>query len=41
MAVMAWIESEVARAIKRGAEHLEWVTPSGFHCYTETEQETC
>lgn len=30
MAVMSWIESEVAKAIKRGATHLEWVTPSGF-----------
>jgi DNA-directed RNA polymerase len=30
MAVMKWIETEVAAAIKRGAEHLEWVTPSGF-----------
>ena len=30
MAVMAWIEKEVAKAIKRGAEHIEWVTPSGF-----------
>jgi DNA-directed RNA polymerase len=30
MAVMKWIEREVAAAIKRGADHLEWVTPSGF-----------
>mgnify|MGYP003136739539 CR=1 FL=1 len=30
MAVMKWIEDEVAKAIKRGATHLEWVTPSGF-----------
>jgi DNA-directed RNA polymerase len=30
MAVMKWIEQEVAAAIKRGADHLEWVTPSGF-----------
>jgi DNA-directed RNA polymerase len=30
MAVMKWIEKEVAAAIKRGADHLEWVTPSGF-----------
>jgi DNA-directed RNA polymerase len=30
MAVMSWIESEVSNAIKNGAEHLEWVTPSGF-----------
>jgi DNA-directed RNA polymerase len=30
MKVMKWIEKEVAAAVKRGAEHLEWVTPSGF-----------
>jgi len=30
MAVMKWIETEVAKAIKRGATHLEWTTPSGF-----------
>ncbi len=30
MKVMAWIESEVAKAIKKGATHLEWCTPSGF-----------
>jgi DNA-directed RNA polymerase len=30
MAVMSWIEKEVAAAIDRGATHLEWVTPSGF-----------
>ena len=30
MAVMKWIETEVAKAIKRGATHLEWETPSGF-----------
>ena len=30
MAVMKWIESEVAQAIKGGREFLEWVTPSGF-----------
>ena len=30
MAVMKWIETEVAKAIKRGAKHLEWTTPSGF-----------
>ena len=28
--VMKWIEDEVSKAIKRGADHLEWVTPSGF-----------
>jgi DNA-directed RNA polymerase len=30
MSVMKWIETEVSKAIKRGATHLEWVTPSGF-----------
>jgi DNA-directed RNA polymerase len=30
MSVMKWIETEVARRIKAGAEVLEWVTPSGF-----------
>ena len=30
MAAMKWIEVEVAKAIKRGATELEWVTPSGF-----------
>ena len=30
MAVMKWIEKEVAQAIKSGKEFLEWVTPSGF-----------
>jgi len=30
MAAMAWIESEVAKAIKRGETELRWVTPSGF-----------
>ena len=30
MSVMKWIENEVSKAIKRGAEELEWVTPSGF-----------
>lgn len=30
MAAMTWIESEVAKAIKRGDKHIEWVTPSGF-----------
>ena len=30
MAAMKWIESEVAKAIKRGATELKWVTPSGF-----------
>jgi DNA-directed RNA polymerase len=30
MAVMRWIEAEVAAAIKRGATELTWTTPSGF-----------
>jgi len=30
MAVMSWIETEVANAIKAGKEFLEWTTPSGF-----------
>tara|TARA_B100000035_G_scaffold109851_1_gene93244 strand:+ start:164 stop:2500 length:2337 start_codon:yes stop_codon:yes gene_type:complete len=30
MAAMKWIEFEVAKAIKRGATELQWVTPSGF-----------
>ena len=30
MAVMSWIESEVAKAIDRGKTELTWVTPSGF-----------
>jgi DNA-directed RNA polymerase len=30
MKVMKWIEQEVGAAIKRGATHLEWITPSGF-----------
>lgn len=30
MAVMKWIETEVAAAIKRGADKLSWKTPSGF-----------
>ena len=30
MAVMSWIESEVAKAIDRGKSELTWTTPSGF-----------
>jgi DNA-directed RNA polymerase len=30
MAVMKWIEQEVAKAIDRGATSLTWMTPSGF-----------
>jgi len=30
MAVMKWIETEVANAIKNGATYLRWITPSGF-----------
>ncbi len=30
MRVMKWIEKEVAAAIDRGEQQIEWVTPSGF-----------
>jgi len=30
MQVMKWIESEVAAAIDRGAQEIQWTTPSGF-----------
>ena len=30
MAVMRWIEKEVAKTIKRGVDKILWVTPSGF-----------
>ena len=30
MKAMRWIETEVANAIKRGAEAISWTTPSGF-----------
>ena len=30
MSVMKWIETEVSKIIRSGAEQLEWVTPSGF-----------
>jgi DNA-directed RNA polymerase len=30
MKVMKWIESEVAKAIKRGDTEVQWCTPSGF-----------
>jgi DNA-directed RNA polymerase len=30
MRVMDWIRQEVGAAIKRGADHLQWETPSGF-----------
>jgi len=30
MAVMSWIEDEVAKAIDRGETELTWTTPSGF-----------
>jgi DNA-directed RNA polymerase len=33
MAVMEWIEEEVAKAIDRGETELTWVTPSGFTVY--------
>ena len=31
MSVMKWIEQEVARAIKAGADEIHWTTPSGFN----------
>ena len=30
MRVMKWIEQEISRAIKAGAQEIRWVTPSGF-----------
>ena len=30
MKVMTWFEEEVAKAIKRGEQQLQWCTPSGF-----------
>ena len=30
MRVMKWIEQEVSRAIKSGADEIRWTTPSGF-----------
>jgi len=33
MAVMRWIEAEVAQAIKAGSKELTWTTPSGFAVY--------
>ena len=30
MKVMRWIETEVGNAIKKGADQLIWITPSGF-----------
>ena len=31
MRVMKWIETEIARAIKAGADEIRWTTPSGFN----------
>ena len=31
MSVMKWIEQEIARAIKSGADEIRWTTPSGFN----------
>ena len=28
---MKWIEQEIARAIKDGADEITWTTPSGFN----------
>jgi DNA-directed RNA polymerase len=30
MRVMDWIKQEVSASFKRGADHLQWVSPSGF-----------
>ena len=30
MAVMRWIEKEIAKCIRRGVEKVQWITPSGF-----------
>ena len=30
MRVMKWIETEIARAIRNGADEIKWTTPSGF-----------
>jgi DNA-directed RNA polymerase len=30
MAVMKWIETEVSKVIRSGAEEIKWTTPSGF-----------
>mgnify|MGYP005741704329 CR=1 FL=1 len=31
MSVMKWIETEIARAIRSGADEIRWTTPSGFN----------
>ena len=31
MSVMKWIEQEIARAVKAGANEIRWTTPSGFN----------
>ncbi len=31
MDVMKWIEKEIARAVKAGANEIKWTTPSGFN----------
>ena len=31
MRVMKWIETEIARAIRAGADEIKWTTPSGFN----------
>jgi DNA-directed RNA polymerase len=31
MSVMKWIETEIARAIRSGADEIKWTTPSGFN----------
>ena len=31
MRVMKWIETEIARAVRAGADEIRWTTPSGFN----------
>ena len=35
MRVMEWMKREVGNAFKRGADHLEWITPTGFHVFQD------
>ena len=38
LAVRDWINKEMAAAIKRGNDVIEWITPSGFPRISETKQ---
>ena len=31
MRVMKWMNTEIARAIRAGADEIRWTTPSGFN----------